>query len=56
MSGGGVALLILSHYLICLTETKSFHFHSIFQTGGGGGGGGGESEPTEPPGSAMVVF
>ena len=44
--GGGVALLILSHFLLniplkwnnLVSLTKSFHFHKIFKTGVGEGG------------------
>ena len=34
--GVGFAMLILSHYLKYLTETKLFHFHKIFNSGEGG--------------------
>ena len=32
---------------IVLNETKLFHFHRIFKTGGGGGGGGGQGGALE---------
>ena len=55
----GFAFLILSHIseisheyeIIGLTDTKLFHFHRIFKTGGGGGGG--SCEPCEPPLGSM---